>query len=91
MKIISTKAFEFNFYPLILEVEHSGLDKNWLDKFAKIVRSIFDDQLYTVPANFQEHDALPSPHELQKKILIMASVNLKLLKAKEKDLPDESL
>jgi hypothetical protein len=82
LKIISGKAFEFNTFPLILEVEQSGLSKVQLDKFSKLVTEVFDDQLYTLPSNFQENDSLPSPNELQRKILIMASVNLKLLKAK---------
>lgn len=36
LKIISSKAFEFNSYPLILEVEHTGVSKALLDRFAKL-------------------------------------------------------
>jgi len=47
--------------------------------------------LFVLPSNFQENDALPSPAQLSKKILLMADVNMKLLKAKEKDFPEESM
>jgi hypothetical protein len=91
LKIISNKAFEFNSYPLVLEIDHAGLSKTYLDRFAKIAAEVFDEQLFTLHPNFQENDTLPAPSELLKKVLIMANVNLKLLKAKEKDFPEESI
>ena len=51
-----------------------------LDKTAQIIKDVFEDHLFTTPHNFQEVETLPSPSELIKKVLIMANVNIKLLK-----------
>ena len=67
---------------MILLIEHTGLNKNLLDSFAKITTEILDEMLYTLPNNFLESDLVPSPSELAKKILLMAQINLKLLRAK---------
>jgi hypothetical protein len=63
------------------------MSKTAYDRAARIISEVFDEQLYILPPNFQEHEVLPSPDQLKKKVLIMATVNPKLFKAKEKDFP----
>ncbi len=82
LKIIANKGFQFNHFPLILLIEHVGLNKTYLDNFAKIALEILDEMLYTLPANYLESELVPSPSELTNKILLMAQVNLKLLRTK---------
>jgi hypothetical protein len=91
MKIIAAKAFEFNPFPIILKFEHEGMSKTSLDTAAKIIREVFDDQLYLLPSNFMETEVLPSPSELKKRVLVMSHVSPKFLKANQKDIFDESL
>lgn len=66
------------------------MTKTALDRTAAIINDVFDDHLYTLPNNYQEMECIPSPEQLKKKVIIMATVNPKLFKGKDKDLSEES-
>ena len=54
LKLIASKAFEYNCHPLILEVVPRGLDRVQLDLLAAAFTGTLSELLYTLPADFAD-------------------------------------
>ena len=52
LKIIALKGFEFNKFPILLRIEQEGVRKGALDLAARIIKEVFEDQLFVVPNNY---------------------------------------
>lgn len=75
IQTINDYAFVKNPYPIILSIENHCTKKQQ-DRMAQIMKNIFGESLYALPLSWENLKNLPSPNDLQRKILIKDKAKL---------------